>query len=176
MITDFIYDIKEVTTKVKVINHIEIKCDKCGKTLIVLKPFSNKDSSIFKVDYLCGSEDDTITYDTSKFEIVRRSSDIDFTTDNEDNNHPNFWWIYIKDIHRENEDVGYRNYQLICEDCFKDYIGTYVNFLDDRSADILNSRIIIRNPLDVINKDVIFSKKEVECIFNPYHTKEIYKS
>ena len=31
MITAFIYDVKEVTTKVKVINHIEIKCDKCGK-------------------------------------------------------------------------------------------------------------------------------------------------
>lgn len=30
------------------------------------------------------SEDDTITYDTSKFEIVRRRFDIDFTTDNED--------------------------------------------------------------------------------------------
>ena len=146
MVTDYIYDIKKVITEVKTVNRIEFKCDKCGKTLIVLKPTSDKDDSTFKIDYLLADEA---------------------------KNHPNFWWIYIEDTYHLNENTGYRNYQLICEECFKEHLGTYVLYLDDKPVNVFKSRIIISNPLDIITKDAIFIKECVEFMFTPSRSKEL---
>ena len=140
-------EMKTIKIETEVPNKFVFRCDHCGKELIVLEPY-NECEELFSVSYI----DADVNIPNFYLMFMRN----DFIL-----NRLNYSNMVVYDCNNSNtiNDNSVTDISLICKDCLKYAINDYMK------KRVMDSSLIIKNPLFEINENSLIPLEHVKNIF-----------
>lgn len=145
-------EMKTIKIETEVPNKFVFRCDYCGKEMIVLEPY-NDSEKLFSVSYIDADAN------IPNFYLMFISNRLNYTISNYDFNNRN-----------KLNDNSVTDISLICKDCLNYAIDDYMKKIvmpniNKINIGVIDSSLIIKNPLSEIDENSVIPVEQVESIF-----------
>lgn len=143
-------EMKTIKIETEVPNKFVFRCDHCGKELIVLEPY-NESEKLFSVSYIDAD------VNIPNFYLMYILNRLNYTLCNYDFNN-----------HNRSNDNSVTDISLICKDCLNHAIDDYMKkvVMSKINISVIDSSLIIKNPLSEIDENSVIPVEQVESIFD----------
>lgn len=146
-------EMKTIKIETEVPNKFVFRCDHCGKELIILEPY-NDSEKLFSISYIDANAN------IPNFYLMLILNRLNYT------------WNYTNcnyDFNNSNRlnDNNVTDISLICKDCLNHAIDDYMKkVVMPTNIAVIDSSLIIKNPLSEIDENSVIPVEQVESIFN----------
>ena len=142
-------EMKTIKIETEVPNKFVFRCDHCGKELIILEPY-NDSEKLFSISYIDANAN------IPNFYLMLILNRLNYTISNYDFNNRN-----------KLNDNSVTDISLICKDCLNHAIDDYMKkVVMPTNIAVIDSSLIIKNPLSEIDENSVIPVEQVESIFD----------